>query len=265
MTRLPGLDRRPRNVGSAVFVGLMMLYLFAPLALVVVFSFSTSPRSAFPPTDFSLTWYEQAFSDSRFMPALRNSVIAAAVSALVAAVLGTLFALGLVGVRRRARSAASGISLLPAVFPGLLIGIALTVFFLWFGVGLNLTTAIIGHALIGLPFVILTMNARMDGFDLSMLEAARDLGASPTRTFRDITFPLIRPSIIGSMMLVMAISLDEFVVTFFLVGSDQTLPVLIWSMLRRGIDPSVNAIATVLIVATIGLTVVAGRWARLKL
>lgn len=265
MTKSSGLDRRPRNIGSAVFVGLMLLYLFAPLALVVLFSFSTSPRSAFPPTALTLSWYEQALADTRFVPAFKNSVVAAAVSALVAGFLGTCFALGLVGVRTKARSMASGISLLPAVFPGLLIGVALTVFFLWFGVRLSLTTAIIGHALIGLPFVILTMNARMDGFDVSVLEAARDLGASPVRSFRDITFPLIRPSIVGSMMLAMAISLDEFVVTFFLVGSDQTLPVLIWAMLRRGIDPSVNAIATVLIVATIGLTVVAGRWARLKL
>ena len=243
----------------------MMLYLFAPLALVVLFSFATSPRSAFPPTALTLDWYAEALADTRFMPAFMNSVIAAVASALVAGLLGTCFALGLVGVRSTTRSVASGISLLPAVFPGLLIGISLTVFFLQSGVSLSLATAIVGHALIGLPFVILTMNARMEGFDLSVLEAARDLGASPSRSFRDITLPLIRPSIVGSMLLVMAISLDEFIVTFFLVGSDQTLPVLIWAMLRRGIDPTVNAIATVLIVGTVGLTVVAGRWARLKL
>jgi len=257
--------RRPRNTGSGLFVGLMLLYLFAPLALVVLFSFATSPRSAFPPTALTLDWYASAFADSRFVPALRNSVIAAAASAVVAGVLGTAFALGLVGLRTRTRSMASSMTLLPAVLPGLLIGIALTVFFLGIGVRLSLTTAVAGHVLIGLPFVILTMNARMEGFDQSVLEAARDLGANPVGAFRDITFPLIRPSVIGSMMLVMAISLDEFIVTFFTVGSDQTLPVLIWAMLRRGIDPAVNAIATVIILGTVGLTVVAGKWARIRL
>ena len=213
----------------------------------------------------TLDWYAKAFADTRFMPAFRNSVIAAAASAAVAGVIGTAFALGLVGVRTRVRNVASSITLLPAILPGLLIGIALTVFFLGIGVHLSLTTAIAGHVLIGLPFVILTMNARMEGFDQSVLEAARDLGSSPVRVFRDVTLPLIRPSVLGSMMLVMAISLDEFVVTFFTVGSDQTLPVLIWAMLRRGIDPAVNAIATVIIVGTVGLTVVAGRWARIRL
>jgi spermidine/putrescine transport system permease protein len=265
MTTIVRSRRAPRNSGSALFLTLMLTFLFAPLVLVVLFSFSSSPRSAFPPTAFTLGWYADAFADDRFLVALQNSVVAALASALFAGLLGTTFALGLVGMRGGRRNLIMGVTLLPAILPGLLIGIALSVFFLTIGVGLGLPTAIIGHALIGLPFVIMTMNARMEGYDHTVLEAARDLGATPLMAFRDITFPLIRPSILGAMMLVMAISLDEFIVTFFTVGSDQTLPVLIWAMLRRGIDPAVNAIATLIIVGTVGLTVVAGRWARIRL
>ena len=109
-------------------------------------------------------------------------------------------------------------------------------------------TPAIGHILVGLPFVILTMNARLETFDFTILDAARDLGASPWRTFRDITFPLIRPTVLGAALLAMALSLDEFVVTWFNIGNSQTLPVLIWGLLRRGIDPSINALASVVLV-----------------
>ena len=111
-------------------------------------------------------------------------------------------------------------------------------------------------SLVCLPFVILTMNARLETFDFSTLEAARDLGASPYRAFRDITFPLIRPSIIGAALLAAALSLDEFVVTWFNIGSQQTVPVLVWGLMRRGVDPSINAIATILLTLLVSLVIV---------
>jgi spermidine/putrescine transport system permease protein len=101
--------------------------------------------------------------------------------------------------------------------------------------------------------VVLTMNARLETFDFSVLEAARDLGASPVRAFRDITFPLIRPSVMGAALLAAALSLDEFVVTWFNVGNQQTIPVLVWGLMRRGVDPAINAIATILLVVLVGL------------
>ena len=116
--------------------------------------------------------------------------------------------------------------------------------------------AAIGHVIVCLPFVILTMNARLETFDFTTLEAARDLGASPFRTFLDITFPLIRPSIIGAALLAAALSLDEFVVTWFNIGSQQTLPVLVWGLMRRGVDPSINAVASVLLLSLICLVAV---------
>jgi spermidine/putrescine transport system permease protein len=130
-------------------------------------------------------------------------------------------------------------------------GIALAVILDAAGVILTLKTAIFGHILIGLPFVYLTMRARLEAFDFSMLEAARDLGASPYQAFREITLPLIRPALIGAALISISMSLDEFVITSFTIGGDQTLPVLIWGKMRRGVDPSVNALGTLILCATL--------------
>src|SRR5690606_25135587 len=113
--------------------------------------------------------------------------------------------------------------------------------------------AAFGHVLVCLPFVILTMNARLERFDFTIIDAARDLGASPVRAFRDITLPLIRPSILGASLLAAALSLDEFIVTWFNIGSQQSLPVLVWGMMRRGVDPSINALASLLLFALVCL------------
>ena len=146
-------------------------------------------------------------------------------------------------------------SLLPAAVPLLVVGMALAVLFRTVGQAPSLFNAAVGHILIALPFVILTMNARLETFDFSTLEAARDLGASPSRTFRDVTFPLIRPSVIGAALLAIALSLDEFVVTFFNIGTSMTVPVYVWSLVRKGVDPSLNALATITLLTLVALVV----------
>jgi spermidine/putrescine transport system permease protein len=172
----------------------------------------------------------------------------------VSGVLGAACAFGLVAARRpRLRASLLTLALMPAIVPLLIIGIALAVFFRAAGMPQGLLNAAIGHVLVSLPFVVLTMNARLETFDFSVLEAARDLGASPVRAFRDITFPLIRPSVLGAALLAAALSLDEFVVTWFNVGNQQTIPVLVWGLMRRGVDPAINAIATILLVVLVGL------------
>ena len=156
-------------------------------------------------------------------------------------------------------------SLLPAAVPALVFGVALAVFFSAVHRPQGLINAAIGHILVALPFVVLTMNARLETFDFSTLEAARDLGASPWRTFRDVTFPLIRPTVLGAGLLAMALSLDEFVVTWFNIGNEQSLPVLIWGLLRRGITPSVNALATVVLFSLVALVLVSNRLNRRRI
>jgi ABC-type spermidine/putrescine transport system permease subunit II len=237
-------------------LGVVLFYLYAPIVVIVLFSFTTSPRLTFPIGGLTLKWYESAFSDPLMSTALVNSVILAVVSAIVAGTLGTAFAFGLVKLKSLfVRRALLGAGLLPAVVPLLVIGIALAVLFRGTGLRPGLFNAAIGHILVSLPFVLLTMNARLETFDFSILEAARDLGASPPRAFLDITLPLIRPSMIGAALLAAALSLDEFVVTWFNIGNDQTMPVLVWGLMRRGIDPSINAIAAVLFLMLVCLVI----------
>jgi ABC-type spermidine/putrescine transport system permease subunit II len=242
---------------AAAYVVAVLLFLYVPVAVIVLFSFADSPRLSLPIEGLTLDWYGRAFANPLMTSALRNSLVLALVSALACGLLGASFAFGLVKVRgARLRTALTAASLLPAVVPLLVTGIALAVFFKLLGLPQSLGNAALGHIVVCLPFVILTMNARLETFDFSVLEAARDLGASPARAFLDITFPLIRPAVIGAALLAAALSLDEFIVTWFNIGSDQTLPVLIWGLMRRGVDPSINALASVLLVSLVALVVV---------
>lgn len=248
--------RRAGSLWAGAYVVAVLLFLYVPVVVIVLFSFTESPRLALPIEGLSTEWYVRAFENPLMTTALRNSLVLALVSAVASGLLGASFAFGLVKVRSlRLRSALSAASLLPAVVPLLIIGIALTFVFKLIGWPQSLTNAAFGHVIVCLPFVVLTMNARLEAFDFSVLEAARDLGASPARAFLDITFPLIRPAVLGAALLAAALSLDEFVVTWFNIGSEQTLPVLIWGLMRRGVDPSINALASVLLVALVVLVV----------
>ncbi len=133
------------------------------------------------------------------------------------------------------------------------------------GIPLSLKTAAIGHILIAFPFVFLILRARLEAFDYTLLEAARDSGASPLRAFRDVTLPLVRPSIIGAALISISLSLDEFVITSFTIGPDQTLPVLIWAKLRVGLDPGVNALATHVLSGTLVAGLISYRLSRVRL
>jgi len=254
---------RWNRILPAGFVTLVVLYLYAPVAVIVIFSFTTSPRLSMPIEGFTLDWYVSALSNPLIATALRNSLVLAAVSAVLSGVMGVAFSFGLVAVKRAwLRSTLLAGSLLPAIVPLLVIGIALAVLFRAIGMPQGLLNAAIGHMVVSLPFVVLTMNARLESFDFSTLEAARDLGASAWQAFRDITFPLIRPSVIGAMLLAAALSLDEFVVTWFNIGNQQSVPVLVWGLMRRGVDPSINAIATILLALLVCLVVASNRLGR---
>jgi spermidine/putrescine transport system permease protein len=252
-----------RSLLPRAFVALVLTYLYAPIVVIVLFSFTNSPRLSLPIEGFTLDWYGKALANPLITTALQNSLILALTSAVFSGVLGVAFAFGLVAVKRLwLRSALVSASLLPAIVPLLVIGISLAVFFRVLGQPQGLFNAAIGHMIVSLPFVVLTMNARLETFDFSTLEAARDLGASPWQAFRDITFPLIRPSVIGAMLLAAALSLDEFVVTWFNIGNQQSVPVLVWGLMRRGVDPSINAIATLLFALLVCLVVASNRLGR---
>lgn len=256
----PAVRRQRRPWAAALFVFAVLAFLFAPLIVVVAFSFNSIPRMSLPLAGLSLRWYEQLWGDPEVRQALGRSVLAALATAAIAGPLGVLAALGLRALSERLRGIVLGAMLLPIVVPGLLLAVSLAIY--WnglLGLRYSLAAAIIGHVLLALPFVILTMNAAVSSFRFSLLDAARDLGASPWAAFRDILFPLIRRAVEGAALLAAAVSLDEFIVTLFVGGRDGTLPVLMWGRVQRSVDPSLNALATTLLIATTVLALLAAR------
>lgn len=241
---------RGTSIASRAFVSLVVGFLFAPLAIVVIFSFHSVPRMSFPLEGFSLRWYEQVLSDPLVTDAIGRSVLAAIVTGSVTAVLGLTAGLGLVGARSRVRSATMFAAMVPLAFPSLLYAIGLAIMYQFFDVGYTLWATIAGHIIVALPFVFLVIGSALERFRFSLLEAAFDLGASPWRAFRSITLPLIMPGVLGAMLLAMALSADEFVVAFFTAGQEKTLPLLLYARINQGMDPSLNAIGTLLLVAT---------------
>jgi spermidine/putrescine transport system permease protein len=250
---------------AAAFVAIVLLFLFLPIVLIVVFSFNSSPTLSFPIHGFTLGWYREVFSDPLFVTAFKNSLELAGLTAVVAGLLGTTAAFAVGRFGRRLQSGITYAVLVPSILPVLVIAIALAVFLNAIGFNLSLRTAAIGHILIAFPFVFLILRARLESFDYALLEAARDSGASPLRAFRDITLPLVRPSIIGAALISISLSLDEFVITSFTIGPDQTLPVLIWAKLRLGLDPGVNALATLVLSGTLVAGMISYRLSRIRL
>ena len=246
------------------FLGLVMLFMVTPLFLVVLFSFGESALAAFPLGTLSFKWYEILFERGEFWNSFRNSLQIAVSVGIISTIIGTLSAMAL--SRLRARSATPMIAALsfPIMLPALVVGVALLSFYSTLGLPLSVKTVIVSHLVITQPFVILVIYARMVNFDYAIVESARDLGASPLRAFFTVTLPIVRSTIIGAAFIVMAISLDEFIITFFTIGGGNTLPTFVWGMLRTSVDPQINAIATILISLTVGSMVIALRLSRYR-
>lgn len=235
-----------------VYVGLVLIFLFTPIAFVVLFSFNKTPSLTLPFHGFSLRWYRDILSSgSPVRGAVLASLRVAVSTAVIVLFIGTLAALALNRYQFRGKAAVRALLLVPAALPPLFIGIALLTFFVQTNVPLSLNTVTLGHVLYCLPYFFLAANARLSRFDPLLEETARDLGAGPWATFRRVTFPLIAPSLIAAAMLVIALSWDEFLITFFVIGNQSTLPMVIWSSVRHAIDPSINAISTLLLAGSL--------------
>ena len=253
------------NLAWRGFGALVVVFMVTPLLLVVVFSVGESALTNFPMGGLSSKWYLELFDTPEFWKAFANSMKVAGGVALTSTLSGTLAALTL----SRLRPTLSGpwlIALcLPIMMPPLVIGVALLVYFVrWVEMDLSLATVMLGHVVITQPFVVLIVYARMATFDYAVQDSARDLGASPWTAFVTVTLPIIRSTIVGAALITLAISLDEFVITFFTVGGGNTLPTFVYGKIRTTLDPSINAIATILIALTIGSTMIALRISRYR-
>jgi spermidine/putrescine transport system permease protein len=251
------LADRPDRVGRLfepalrTWTVLVYAFLFLPIAMVVIFSFNGS-RLVEVWTGFSLKWYGTAWTDPSILDALRVSLTVAALNAVLATVFGTLAAIGMQRVGRRTRTAFELMVYGTIVTPEIVIAIASLLFFVTINFDLGIPTIVITHVVYNTSIVALIVRARLVGMDRALDEAAADLGATPLQTLRRVTIPLLYPAILAGALLAFTFSFDDFVLTFFVAGATSTtLPLKIFSMLRFGISPVVNAVATVMLAVTL--------------
>jgi len=240
-------------------------FLYVPVLLLVFFSFNESAAGNLPFTGFTFKWYRALFRDYLVLDAFKNSLLVGAVTSLLATVIGTAAAFPLVRSLFRFKEFLRIVFILPIMIPGLLIGIALLVFFSsMLDFSLSLWTVIIGHTVMTTPFVVLVVASRLVGFNRTLEWAAADLGADPFTTFRYITFPLILPGILAGALFAFTLSLDEFVITLFTIGSQTTLPLYVFSQVKFGVTPKINALATILLLGSMTI-LMAGFYALARL
>jgi spermidine/putrescine transport system permease protein len=236
----------------STYAVLIYVFLFFPIVLLVLFSFNANRYGTFPITGWTLTWYRQAFSDYQVHDAVSTTLNVALQVTLISTIVGTCAAFPLVRSRLPFREGIRIIFILPIMIPGLLIGVSLLVLFTsTFHWTLSPETAVIGQSVYTTPFVILLVAARLQGFDTALERAAADLGANAFQRLRRIVLPLILPAIFAGALFAFTLSLDEFIITYFLIGGHNTLPIFIYTQVKFGITPEVNAVASMLLGASL--------------
>jgi spermidine/putrescine transport system permease protein len=256
-------------------------FLYAPLLVIVVYSFNANPVNMLIWDGFTLDWYKGLFgigertldpnqravyleSTPQLIAALKNSLIVAAVTTVFSTVVGTTTALAVARYRFRGRGVYAGGMMVPMMMPDIVLGIGLLVFFSTIGMQLSLLTIIIGQCTFLTSYVFIVVQARLAGLDPMLEEASADLGAGPWTTFRKVTLPQLAPGVLGGALLAFIISMDDLVITYFISGTgSQTLPIFIFSMVRRGVKPEINAIATLIILASV-IIAATGLWLRAR-
>jgi spermidine/putrescine transport system permease protein len=262
----PRVESRRRNwraVALAVHSALMYIFLYAPIVILVLFSFTTDSFGA-RMTGFTFSWYAKLLQDERLIGAAWNTLTVALTSTIISTIIGTLTALAMERYRFRGRTGMDALLYLPIVIPEIVMALALLAFFAFsFGLiqsitgqqlKMSLTTVIISHIAFSISFVVVVVRASLKGFDRRLEEAAQDLGANEWQTFWRITFPLILPGIIGGALLAFTISLDDFIISFFTTGPGTSLlPIEVYAQVKRAVTPKINAISTLMLIISMTL------------
>jgi len=242
-----------------LFVGAVVLLLHLPVLVLVGFSFNRSRFSA-TWTGFTLEWYRRLLEREDLLRALGRSLFVGVAATVIATVAGTLLALALGRYGLRGRRAVEALLYAPVVTPEIVVGVSLLMFFALVGLPLGLGSIVLAHATFCLPFVVIVMLARLAGMDRSLEEAAMALGANQLSAFRRVTLPQLAPGILAAALLAFTLSFDDFVITSFVAGpGSSTLPMVVYSMVRRNVDPTVNAISAIIVGVTTSLVLVAQR------
>lgn len=229
----------------------LLLFLYLPLAVVIGYSFNAN-NIVMVWEGFSFDWYAKVFESEPIRRAFMNSLLIAVWSTLLVVVLAILAAVGLVGMKRRNAAFVNGLLSAPLILPEIVLAIAILSLFAFVKVPLGIPAMIVGHAVVGLPFALMTIRGRLSEADWSQFEAAADLGANERQIFRRITLPMLTPAIISGGMLSFIVSMDNFIMSFFTAGpGSTTLPLYIWGSLRVGLTPEINALSTMILAVSV--------------
>lgn len=241
-----------RGLGARVVLGATLFFLYAPILVLVVLSFNDS-RFGVHWNGFTLRWYAKLFDSPETAAAVKNSVIVSITSTVIATVLGTLLAIGIDLFHTRRRRVLNLLIYTPVLVPDIVMAIATLALYVTIHLPLGRISIILAHIVFQISFVALVVRGRLQEFPPEVVEAARDLGATKLHTLRKVVLPLLRPGIIAGGLLAFALSIDDFVITYFTAGAGaSTLPLRIYSMVKRGVTPDINALSTLMLVITVG-------------
>jgi spermidine/putrescine transport system permease protein len=250
-------ERASRGWPLKVYTALVYIFLFAPILMVVLTSFNPTGRATIP-NGLTTQWYSDLMEDRQLMRALWTSLQIALTTSVIASLLGLSAAYGLSRYRIPGKGVAQGLFYLPMLIPAVVTGVSLLIWFNRLNISLGWFSILIAHVIFALPFTLTIILTSFAGFDTRLEEAAQDLGATPWRTFRLVTLPLVMPGVLGGALMAFTLSFDEFVLTFFVAGGGvQTLPLVIYNRIRYLLSPEINAIATIVIVFSVGLLLLA--------
>ncbi|MDR1566258.1 MAG: ABC transporter permease subunit [Treponema sp.] len=256
-----------KGISGRIYLGLILALMYAPIVLVVLYSFNGSRISSVW-KGFTLNWYRELFRDRAMFDALRNSLVLALLSSFSAAVLGTLGAVGMTRARPvpgKFSKAMEYLSILPIMTPEIILGMVFLAFFSLLGLPAGMLTLVIAHTCFCVPYVYLLVKARLAGLDRGYVEAARNLGAGEWRAFLDITLPLILPAVVSGILLSFAMSFDDVIISVFVTGpGTNTLPIRIYSQIKTGVTPKTNALCTLLFAATVLLCILSMAVSRIR-
>lgn len=239
-----------RKIFARIFTGLVFLFLYLPIGIIVLFSFNDSRRNILF-EGFTSEWYGVMLSNRPLLEAFGNTILVACCSTLIAVMVGTLAAVGMYRYKFRGKGIIDALLYIPVVIPEIVLGISLLSIFSLSGVPLGLVSLIIAHATFSIPFVVFTVRARLAGFDRFVEEAAMDLGANRRRVFFNITVPIIAPGIFSGALLAFTLSIDDIIISFFTTGPNSTtFPLKVLEMVRSGVRPDVYALSTLIILVT---------------
>ena len=244
------------------YLGFVYVFLYTPIVVLMILSFN---KAGLPTawTGFSTEWYGRLLESPKIIAAARNSLIVGLAATLIATTIGTFLALGV--ERRKASAGLDALLFTPMIIPDIVLAIALLSFFTLMKFTLGLHSIILAHVVFNIAFVCAVVRARLKSFDWSLTEASRDLGAGAVTTFRHVTFPLIWPAVIAASLLAFTLSIDEFIIAYFTAGAGQgstTLPMQIYAMIRFGVTPEINAMATIVLLVSFILVLLAQRFNR---